>query len=358
MDISNCKTPMLSVVVPVYKVEREYLKECLDSIDAQTFRDYELLLIDDGAPSDTAAYLDEYAKDKEYIKVYHQPNQGVSVARNLGLANCTGKYVTFIDSDDTITPDNFDKIIKAAEENNLEVLMWGLYRCFGDKKIPFLPYLEDIKLFDDDRLKEVALKCLVGTLPSFKAPASKDAAGSACAKLYKLDFLRSNNLQYTPGLKRAEDMLFNLMVFSKAKRVGSLNSFFYNYRQLSTSATYQYRENGISVFTDTLQAMGKFCSDEGKSEEFMQVYYMRCMFFLLESMDMDYCNKDNPNGYFARRAALKAVAEDEPYKDALAKLKLSSLVITRKIPLVLIRCKMYGLLMLFYQVYGLTRRGK
>lgn len=358
MMSEEIKTPLLSVVVPVYKVERQYLKECLDSIRCQTFTDYELILIDDGADEDTAAFLDDYTKLWSNATVYHQVNSGVATARNNGLSKCTGKYVTFIDSDDTVTSDNFEKIVARAQRDNLDVLMWGLYRCFGDKKVPFTPYLADIDVFDDARILEVQYKCLVGYLPSFTAPASKDAAGSACAKLYRLDFLRENNLCYTPGLKRAEDMFFNLTVFCRAKRIGYLYDFFYNYRQLATSATYQYRENGIQVFTDTLKAMGDFLKQEGKSDEYMQIYYMRCMFFLLESMDMDYSNPANPKNFAVRRRELKEVAQSEPYREAIDKLKLSNLAIARKIPLILIRMKAFGTLMLFYKVYGLTRIGK
>lgn len=351
-------SPALSVIVPVYKVEREYLTECLSSIENQTYKDYELILVDDGADKDTADFLDEYSKDRENVNVLHQENCGVAVARNNGLEACRGYYVTFVDSDDTIRNDNFEKIVNRAQRDNLDILMWGLYRCFEDKKIEFSPYLADIDVFNRERIKEVELKCMVGTLPSFKEPASRDAAGSACAKLYRTEFLRQNNLRYVPGLKRAEDMLFNLMAFGKAEKIGYLYDFFYYYRQLSSSATYQYRENGISVFTDTLNAMKDYLTAEDKSEEYMQVYYMRCMFFLLESMDMDYSNPSNPNGFWVRRNALKDVAGMNPYKEAAQKLKLGNLVFARKIPLILIRFKMFGLLMIFYKVYGLLQGQK
>lgn len=352
--------PLLSVVVPVYKVEHKYLTECLESIEKQTYKNYELIIVDDGAPAKTAEYLDEYSKNRDYVTVIHKENEGVAVARNVGLSKCNGKYVTFIDSDDTVREDNFEAIVSRATRDNLDVLMWGLYRCFESKTIEFSPYLRDIELFDESRLREVQLKCLVGILPSFKEPSSVDAAGSACAKLYRLEFLRENNLCYTKGLKRAEDMLFNLMVFGRAKRVGYLYDFFYNYRQLESSATYQYRENGISVFTDTLKAMGDYLTKENKDERFMQVYYMRCMFFLLESMDMDYNNKNNPKSYLVRRRELSKVANTHPYKEAIRKLDLfnKDLAIARKIPLILIRCKMFGALMLFFKMYGIVRGGR
>ena len=95
-DVSSKKDILLSVIVPVYDVELDYLDECLSSIENQTFNKYELIIVDDGAPSETAQYLDEYALHRENVKVIHQSNSGVAVARNNGLDICNGKYVTFI----------------------------------------------------------------------------------------------------------------------------------------------------------------------------------------------------------------------------------------------------------------------
>lgn len=348
----------LTVIVPVYDVKKEYLDECLNSIDVQSFRDYEVILVDDGAKGELPDYLDECARGRNNYRVLHQENQGVAMARNNAIDIAEGEYVTFIDSDDTVREDNFEKVIRKAQAQELEILFWGMNRCFPNKKVSFSPYLEDIDLFDDDRLREVQLKCMVGILPSFKAPASADAAGSACAKLYKMSFLKENGLRYVKGLKRAEDMLFNLMAFGRAKRVGYICENFYDYRQIESSATYQYRENGIAVFTDTLKAMREYLDRELVDHDFMQVYYMRCMFFLLESMDMDYNNPANPKNYRDRKKELSEVAMSEPYNEAIVKLSLTNpeLAFSRKIPLVLIRFRMYGLLMLFYKIYGALRR--
>lgn len=93
-----------SIIVPVYKVEK-YLERCVESIINQTFEDFELILIDDGSPDRCGAICDEYAAEDERIKVIHQKNQGVSVARNAGLDVATGDYICFVDSDDWIELD-------------------------------------------------------------------------------------------------------------------------------------------------------------------------------------------------------------------------------------------------------------
>lgn len=96
--------PKISVIVPVYNVE-QYLPRCIDSILAQTFTDYELLLIDDGSPDNSGRICDEYAKKDKRIRVFHKENGGVSSARNLGLDNVKGEWIAFIDGDDCISKD-------------------------------------------------------------------------------------------------------------------------------------------------------------------------------------------------------------------------------------------------------------
>ena len=97
-------SPLISVIVPVYKAEK-YLPQCIESILAQTFTDFELLLIDDGSPDRSGEICDEYVRKDHRIRVFHQQNRGVSAARNLGLEQAVGEYIAFVDSDDYVLPD-------------------------------------------------------------------------------------------------------------------------------------------------------------------------------------------------------------------------------------------------------------
>ena len=350
------KQVMLSVIVPVYNVKKEYLSECFESILDQTFTDFELVVVDDGATEDIAEYIDAYDFREASVKIIHQENTGVAGARNHGLDVCTGKYVTFVDSDDTIAKDCFEKITAYAEENSTEVLMFGLYRVMGERRTPFSPYVEDIPHFSDDQRQEVQLKVMVGILPFFVCPpASVDAAGSACAKLYLKSFLDDNGLRYVKGLQRAEDMEFNLRVFDRAENVGNLYGFYYFYRQIASSATYVYRPGGIEVFTASLNAIHDHLIAAGKSDLYMQVYYMRCMFFFLESMDMDYLNPQNPLPFRERIRALSERSREEPYAEAFRNLRTQHLTFARKIPLFLIRHRMFVTLAMFYRSFTILQ---
>ena len=113
-------TPKISVIVPVYKAER-YLSACIDSILAQTFTDFELLLIDDGSPDASGQICDEYAARDRRIVVIHKDNGGLSDARNAGLDICKGEYISFVDSDDWINDKFIQNLYSSIKKNDADI---------------------------------------------------------------------------------------------------------------------------------------------------------------------------------------------------------------------------------------------
>lgn len=119
--------PKISVIVPVYNTEK-YLHRCIDSILAQTFTDFELLLIDDGSKDNSGAICDEYAAKDQRVRVFHKENGGVSSARNLGLDNAQGEWITFVDSDDWIEPILIESCVTVIrKKHNIDVIRYGYY---------------------------------------------------------------------------------------------------------------------------------------------------------------------------------------------------------------------------------------
>ena len=111
---------MISVIVPVYRVE-PYLRQCVESILSQTYRDIEVLLIDDGSPDRCGEICDEYARKDSRVRVFHTENQGLSAARNLGISEAKGKYIGFVDSDDWIEPDMYEVLLKQLEVTGADI---------------------------------------------------------------------------------------------------------------------------------------------------------------------------------------------------------------------------------------------
>lgn len=123
-------TDTISIIIPVYKVEG-YLRKCLDSVLAQTYRALEILLVDDGSPDNCGAICDEYAARDDRVRVIHKPNGGLSDARNAGLEAAAGQWIGFVDSDDYIAPDMFEKLYLAASRTGAGIAVCG-YRVVSD----------------------------------------------------------------------------------------------------------------------------------------------------------------------------------------------------------------------------------
>ena len=159
---------LISVIVPIYNVER-YLEKCIDSIIAQTWRELEIILCDDGSTDGCGAICDRYARLDSRIRVIHKPNGGLSDARNAGIEIARGSWYVFIDSDDFITPDTIERMYTAAVSTDCQIAVCNMIRIYDDGGTePFYrPATEQMLLSGDSRFE------------TLKQP-------SACNKLFHL----------------------------------------------------------------------------------------------------------------------------------------------------------------------------
>lgn len=213
----NENMPKVSIIVPIYKAEK-YLNRCIDSILAQTFTDWELLLIDDGSPDRSGEICDEYAQKDSRIRVFHKKNGGVSSARNLGLDNVQGEYVTFVDSDDWIDMDNMAICIPLMIANVLDVLQYSFKRVDDKKKVLYV--------------KEVNSKVL-----DLQHYISNDSFYCVWGAYIRTSIISENKIRFDENLKLAEDQIFMMTVMSNSNRFQAINSVYYNYYFNTESAT-------------------------------------------------------------------------------------------------------------------------
>lgn len=147
--------PLITVIVPVYKVE-DYLKDCVDSICNQTYRNLEILLVDDGSPDRSGELCDQLALTDPRIRVIHKENGGLSSARNAGLDVATGQYVSFVDSDDWIAPDMYSRLYRLMQEYNAQIGIGGLQFSNGVHFNLDYPQKKDVEVFSRlDALREI-----------------------------------------------------------------------------------------------------------------------------------------------------------------------------------------------------------
>ena len=191
----------LSIIVPIYKVEK-YLRRCIDSILNQTYRDIEVILVDDGSPDECGAICDSYAEADSQIKVIHQKNAGVSVARNAGLACAKGEYVGFVDPDDFVEPDMYYDMLNAMVNENADLVICGYNYVDEDGKT------DKERLYQQDRNESLTQKQLMSRFSDMPPTVRL----SVCNKLFSRNLL--TGLEFEIGLHSSEDVLF-LMEYSK-----------------------------------------------------------------------------------------------------------------------------------------------
>lgn len=221
--------PKISVIVPVYKVE-QYLPQCIDSILAQTFTDFELLLIDDGSPDNSGRICDEYAAWDFRIRVFHKENGGVSSARNLGLDNARGEWIAFVDSDDWIDDKYLESFIGAGVSEDILFFVQGYCRV-GENG-----FFKRERFFLQEDLEKTLI---VNEILRY---------GSPWGKLFKRDIIENNGVRFDERISMSEDrlFLFNYLAFVENSRTIEVNEFAgYYYRDTLSSLTkrrYDWRQ--------------------------------------------------------------------------------------------------------------------
>ena len=147
--------PIISIIVPVYKVEA-HIEKCLSSIKEQTLANFEVILVDDGSPDNCGKICDEVAATDTRFRVIHQENGGLSNARNSGLAISKGQYIGFVDSDDYIAPDMYEKLYKEIARTEADIVICDHFRVEQGKPLPRTSFEKNKALTPQETIKLLA----------------------------------------------------------------------------------------------------------------------------------------------------------------------------------------------------------
>lgn len=212
------KTPTISIIVPVYNAET-YIHKCVDSILAQTFTDFELLLVDDGSPDFSGAICDGYAEKDARIRVIHKQNGGVSSARNAGLDAAKGEYIVFIDSDDYVNEKFLRSMLTAADEENTLVI--ADYQPFNEKGLEERDFPEAFSVDCDAN---------IASAQDFRDLVFGFRVFPPYCKLYRRDIIEKNGLRFNTEIRTAEDFDFNMRYIANVDRIRYVPLTDYMYR--------------------------------------------------------------------------------------------------------------------------------
>lgn len=327
---------LVSIIVPVYNVE-PYLSECIQSLINQTYTNIEIILVDDGSKDKSGQICDEFTKKDSRIKVIHKQNEGLGLARNSGLAKASGKYVTFIDSDDIADADLVKMLICGIEKNGADTCIGGFKRISENGEIVFKEKYDDA-LFDE---KEVYNNLFARMLGS--APNKHDAIRmSVWNVLYSMEYIKKYNLRFPSERKFiSEDIIWDTEYYKYAKKVQIINSTAYSYRITPGSLTQKYKPNMFNMINVLYKELeSKVGADIEKRNRLQRQYFVN-----LKSCIQQESKKNSNNPFVIRLKNIKLIINDELVSNILDDYPVNKIQFKQKIFLLMIKYRMAFLLL-------------
>ena len=307
----------ISIIIPVYQVEK-YIKRCLDSILSQTYSNLEIILIDDGSRDMSGKICDEYAIKDSRIKVIHQDNAGVSVARNKGLDICTGDYITFVDSDDFLEPFMYEKMMEKVTEYNCDVVMCD---CVKDDGVAQTPYTHNIRagFYDYNQLKEEYYPHLL-MMENVEYPATI----SNWLLLFRREI--ASSIRYIEGVRYSEDLLFGVQLLYNAKSFYYMkDEYYYHYWMNNESASHTFKKDKWKDYITLYNAALNIFKD---NKVILNQTYIMLLFFMYNYIsDVILFKELNTN---EKLLLIENILNDDYIIKLFKKIKISKLLISPK----------------------------
>lgn len=267
----------VSVIVPIYNADK-YLEQCLDSIVNQTLKDIEIILIDDGSTDGSAEICKKYLSDSR-VSYYHKENEGLAAARDDGMMRASGEYIGFVDSDDWIEADMYEKMYNAAKSNDSDVVFCN---CIQNENGHRFSRELPVGAYDRNKIKNEVL-------PKTLAFISKDGGKRAirwsnCMRIYKAEMLNKNNIKFDRRLRRSQDLQLTYEAMLAAQNFYYIDEPFYHNRVVSDSLSRGYTKNMWPLYTYLIEILYKD-TENFKELDLMDQMHLRAFFFATDCIE-------------------------------------------------------------------------
>ena len=235
MEVKYLSNVTISILMPVYN-SQEYLKNTVQDVIDQSYKDWELILVDDGSKDNSKNICIELQKSDSRIRFISKENEGVSSTRNTALDNARGKYIAFIDSDDLVHKDYLKTLLSSMEKSNGQLAVCG----FKERKISANGQVEELsRVFCPKEV--IAMEDMKDLIMDF---GNSGLLNPLWNKLYSREIIEKNNIRFKEEVETGEDFIFNLQYFRKIKNICfSKEELYYYIRRNNNSITYQYIDN-------------------------------------------------------------------------------------------------------------------
>lgn len=307
----------VSIVIPVYNTPKPYLKQCMKSIQNQTYDDFEVVIVDDGSGRETAAILDDVSVEDDRFRVFHCNNRGVSVARNYGMRQARGEFLTFIDADDFIEDNMLERMLELQEKHNADVVMCHHDRVVGDDRmaVPFvgqalkvchradIPMLQAMTLYTSAVEEKHVWHTIVCT----------------CGKLYRRSMLEG--IDFPTNVRNGEDAVFCFQAMKRLETMVVVNEPLYHYVQWEGSAAHGFRPETVGSWKHNREIMYEMLTDGDCDALVWHAYDMQALEQIKLLLFTVFAHPDNKGTMGTRE--LKEIALDNCYAPSIRRLTMS-----------------------------------
>lgn len=255
----------ISIIVPVYNTEK-YLEQCIESILNQTYRNIEIILVNDGSEDSSLSICEYYANMDSRVILLQQENRGVSAARNRGIDVAKGEFISFVDSDDWIDEDLYEILLKDALEKRKKVVICSNVIEYRGRK--FIKKISSSKEYIDLDFSDTILALF----------REDSVIGGVCGKIYRKELFY--NVRFDEKINYSEDVIVNVLLFEKAQSVLYHSIPKYHYRQTSESACHtKFSEKSLDYWKGTQILYGLIKTKCPRAQDFALDCYFQCLIF-------------------------------------------------------------------------------
>lgn len=338
---------VVSIIIPVYNTEK-YIDKCLESVVNQTYKNLQIILVDDGATDGSPKLCDEWAEKDERVSVIHKENEGLGYTRNAGLAVAQGKYVCFLDSDDTIELNTIEVCTDVLENSKADACFYPRKTFDKNGNYTVCKNIPSKLEFVDDEVKSEFSKAYWGAHPL--EGADLFIHSSVCRGMFLRKTIEDNNL-YFPSEREylCEDVVFGLEFCKVAKKVIIIPQYFYNYTYNETSLTKSYRPQRLEQAKKLYQIMEKQLEEyKGVSDSLCRCQH-RYISTVQQCVEME-VKTIKLHGFRQAYANMKKICQDSFVRAVLSDFAINEATVPRKIFIKLVLKKHVLILMLFYML--------
>jgi len=326
------ESPQVSIIVPVYKVPEQYLRKCIESLLAQTLREIEVLLIDDGSPDQCGEICDAYAKTDGRIRVLHKVNGGLSSARNYGCKAAIGEWIMFVDGDDWIESEMCQDMLNAGKSNKVQLVMCGIMKDYGRTATEYKFYLEEGKVYKGIECKWLQQQLLV----------YNGNIAVAYSKLIKRSLVVDNQIYHDEVLKQgAEGLEFNLRLFEVLERAVFINKPHYHYIYNENSISASHNEANHEFVVKCFEKIKDFIDTSDNKDMLKPWFDNRLLYVIVTTAISGYFNPMNTESYTEKKRKYVAYLQNPIIKEAIQTKNTEKIGKERKVILFMIRYNIY-----------------